>query len=489
VSPAADRTAAPATLDRSPVPWIALGSAASVVLVLTGVSVGSVPRVGPGFSWLGLPHSGSPLVTVLFYVALCLMVAAWLGVGVEARRGHLTTRRACLILAAWGLPLLLGPPLFSRDLYSYIAQGLLAHRGFDPYTAGPVALGPGALLRSVAHVWQATPAPFGPLFVTATRALAAVFGGALVAEVLAMRALELVGVGLMVYALPRLARRLGVDPGMALWLGVLSPLALYSFVSSGHNDALMLGLLLTGITVFLEGRPMVGLVLCALATMVKIPAAAGIVFLVAHQWGAAEGIKRWTAATKAVVVSVATITVVTVVSGLGWRWLSPSALRIPAELRILGSPTVSLGVFVSHALRLVHIPVDQHACVTVIQLVIGVAGLAGVGWLIANLRKLDLVRTIGIALIVIVLAGPTLWPWYFTWGLALLSATAAQRSKALAVVGALAMFMVAPGGAPTINGIDYIAVAVACIAGGRWLLRDRRWIDVIAPRRLAPRAS
>ena len=66
---------------------------------------------------------------------------------------------------------------------------------------------------------------------------------------------------------------------MALWLGALSPLALFSFVSSGHNDALMVGLLVAGVTLAVEGRLLAGLVLCALAATVKLPAAAAVVFL------------------------------------------------------------------------------------------------------------------------------------------------------------------------------------------------------------------
>ncbi|MGH9016265.1 MAG: polyprenol phosphomannose-dependent alpha 1,6 mannosyltransferase MptB, partial [Acidimicrobiales bacterium] len=122
--------------DRGLAPWITLGFAASVALVVSGASVGSVPRSFHGYSWFGLPRSGSPLLTVVFYLALILMVVAWLGVGAGARRGALTTGRASAVLAAWGLPLFLGPPLFSRDLYSYVAQGLIAHHGLDPYTVG-----------------------------------------------------------------------------------------------------------------------------------------------------------------------------------------------------------------------------------------------------------------------------------------------------------------------------------------------------------------
>jgi hypothetical protein len=491
LTPAPERTSAQVRVEKGLTPWIALGFVASLGLVLTGVSVGSIPRPGNGSSWLGLPRgvSPSPALTVIFYASLLLMVAAWLAVGVEARRRTLTTRRATLILGVWGLPLFLGPPLFSRDLYSYIGQGLLAHHGFNPYTVGPVALGKGPLLWSVAQVWRATPAPYGPLFVTLSRGIAAVFGNGLVAEVLAFRALELIGVALMVYSLPRLARHLGADPGIALWLGVLSPLALYSFISSGHNDALMLGLLLAGVTLALEKRPMAGVVLCALATMIKIPAAAGIVFIAAHQLASGSGSKRWATLAKTVVVPLATIVAVTLASGLGWKWIGPSALHIPTELRTLATPTVSIGVLVFHVLRLVDLPVKQYPCVTVTQWVCGFAALGAVAWLLARAPRLDLVRTLGIALIVVVLSGPTLWPWYLTWGIALLAATPAQRSKTLAAGAALAMFTVGPSGTPLLGGIEYLPVALACLMAGVWLYRHGRWMAVVAPPRLVPSAS
>ena len=63
--------------------------------------------------------------------------------------------------------------------------------------------------------------------------------------------------------LPRLARNLGRRPGVALWLAVLSPLALFSFIASGHNDALMLGLLVAGLTLASEDKPMAAVFVCA----------------------------------------------------------------------------------------------------------------------------------------------------------------------------------------------------------------------------------
>ena len=155
-------------------------------------------------------------------------VGAWLGLGRLARAGQLTIGRAWMVLAVWGVPLLLGPPLFSRDLFSYVGQGLLAHHGLNPYTVAPSALGHGPLLSGIASVWRDTTSPYGPLFVGLSKGVAAVAGGSLAAQVVAFRALELIGVVLVMVSLPRLARHLGTDPGLALWLGALSPCLLYT---------------------------------------------------------------------------------------------------------------------------------------------------------------------------------------------------------------------------------------------------------------------
>ena len=37
----------------------------------------------------------------------------------------------------WAVPLLVTPPLFSRDVYSYLAIGSMMREGFNPYDSGP----------------------------------------------------------------------------------------------------------------------------------------------------------------------------------------------------------------------------------------------------------------------------------------------------------------------------------------------------------------
>ena len=68
--------------------------------------------------------------------------------------------------------MLFSPPLFTRDVYSYLAQGALPLAGFDPYAVGPGG-DAGLFTDNVHYFWQDTPAPYGPLFILIAKAVAA----------------------------------------------------------------------------------------------------------------------------------------------------------------------------------------------------------------------------------------------------------------------------------------------------------------------------
>ncbi len=473
------KQAAPSTATAAMNLWTGVGTVGSIGIALLGSSIGAIPRPGADLYWFHVTGGGYWPAHVFFYIAVALLLGAWVGVGLEARRGVLSVGRAWMILALWGLPLFLGPPVFSRDIYSYVAQGLLAHHGLNPYHVAPSALGQGPLLSSIAGVWRNTASPYGPLFVMVSRATVTVSGGSLVSQILWFRAAELIGVGAIMVSLPRLSRRLGTDPGLALWLGALSPLALFSFIASGHNDALMVGLLVAGVTLAVEGRFSVGIALCAVAALIKVPAAVAIVFLAVVQFRAVAGTERWRVVLKAVLIPCVVIVGGTLVAGYGFTWLGPTALHVPTELRVLATPAVSLGVFFHAIVHGIGVPVSQSAVVTATQFVCGFLVVAGVVWLLWNVHRLDVVRAIGLALVLFVVGSPTLWPWYLTWGITLLAATTAQRSRVLAAVAALAMLVVGAGGSPMLNGIDYVVTAPLLLAGCVWFLWDRHWQTVV----------
>ncbi len=241
----------------------------------------------------------------------------------------------------------------------------------------------------------------------------------------------------------------------------------------------MVGLLVAGVMVATEGRLAVGVALCALAALIKLPAAVAIVFLAVVQFQAASVATRWRVVVTAVLVPCAVVIGGTLVAGYGWTWLSPTALHVPTELRVLATPAVSLGVFLHAIVHGIGIPVSRSVMVSAMQIVCGLLVAAGTLWLLWNATRLGVVRAIGLALVLIVVGSPTLWPWYLTWGVTLLAATTAQRSRGLAAVAGLAMLVVGAGGSPMLNGLAYVVTAPLLLGGCAWLLWDRHWQRVV----------
>ena len=74
---------------------------------------------------------------------------------------RLTRSQLDRTLLLWVIPLTVAPPMFSKDVYSYLAQSEITARGLDPYAIGPArALGVDHVLtRTVPNIWRDTPAP------------------------------------------------------------------------------------------------------------------------------------------------------------------------------------------------------------------------------------------------------------------------------------------------------------------------------------------
>ncbi len=104
--------------------------------------------------------------SVLLWGGVALMLAAWLWLGRSHRRQvdrSASTRWSPPPASGWPR-CLLSVPLFSRDTYSYLAQGALLRDGFDPYVVGPIE-NPNSLLDNVSPIWTTTTAPYGPAFI------------------------------------------------------------------------------------------------------------------------------------------------------------------------------------------------------------------------------------------------------------------------------------------------------------------------------------
>lgn len=454
--------------------WTALGLAGSLVTAY------AAPRAvpDPSVRWWYVPSTpaGHAVSLALVYVGMGALCVAWLGLG----RALPAPRALMAIALAWALPLALAPPLFSRDVYSYLAQGTILHLGHSPYTSPPqvlAGLGRHRVLAAVSPFWRGTTAPYGPLFLGLVSLIVGAVGQHLVAGVLLIRLVGLIGLALLAAAAPRLARALGTDARRALWLGVLSPLVLLELVAPAHNDLLMAGLLAAGVACALSGRPLAGIAVCALAATIKVPALAGVLFI-AVAWGRAERGRdaRLRFAAAAAAITVAVLAAVTAAVGTGPQWLSSSLFSTPAKVRLAITPATALGYTVASLLRDAGVATTGRGLEGALGVVAtGVAAAAGL-WLLYRVRVPRLVALLGIFLLIAAAAGPAAWPWYFIWGLALLAANrAAQRSAPLAAAIVVSVFVVKPDGIlilprPTAPAVLVVYLALAALA---WRLRRR----------------
>jgi hypothetical protein len=316
------------------------------------------------------------------------------------------------------------------------------------------------VLDAVSPFWRHTTAPYGPLFLWIVSWFT---GSSLVVGVLLTRALELVGFVLLAAFAPRLARSLGADPARAAWWVLLCPLVLLGLVAPAHNDLLMIGLLVAGISLAIERRLLVGVALCALAATIKLPAAAAIPFILV----AADD--RRTALT-GVVVAAVVLVAVSVISGLGLGWISSGVFSTPDKVRLAITPATAVGWTVAQV-----VPIGARGLESALG---GVAfGLSLVlgAVLLWRSRHENMVRNLGIALIAVAVCGPAAWPWYLTWGLVLLAACPGiQQSRALALAAVACALVVKADGilafplhtAPLFV-LLYIAVAAVWAARAR----------------------
>jgi len=208
------------------------------------------------------------------------------------------------------------------------------------------------------------------------------------------------------------------------------------------------------------------------------------VFLVADQWTRTGPVPDGPApdrpsrhgrlVAEAAAITVLVVAGVTVGAGLGWTWLGPTALHVPTELRVLITPLVVVGTFVHGLLHAVGVPVALSATITAVEGIGAVVAVGAILWMVLHPGDRDAVRLCGLALLVFVLLSPTLWPWYLTWGVTVLAATPAQRSRALAAVAGLAMLVVGAGGTPMLNGGSYWVTGPVLVAALAWYLWSGR---------------
>lgn len=417
--------------------FVRRGVVGSVLVLVGGLLVAVLPRSTPLVridlvADLRGDMLGRMLGLSLVMAGLGLLGASWLALCRHVAHSHDETESLGLVRfasLAWALPLLVAPPLFSRDGWSYAAQGALVRAGLSPYEHGPGDL-TGPVTSAVDPRWLDTPTPYGPLpLIFGDLAAGLTLQPWLL--VIAHRGLALVGLVLLAWAVPRLARWGGANPALATALVCASPLTVANGVAGLHNDLLMAGLMAAALVVAVEQGWAHGAAVAGLATAIKAPAAIVCVAIVLATLPPAAAVaRRLTRALATGAVAAGVVLALGAVRGLGIGWIEalsvPGTVATPLSVTTLlgqagdwligadGDPTRELFRFLG---SLVALAVAGHT------LLRGETGTARAG-----------VRAAAVTVGALVVLSPVVHLWYLLWALPFVAALALRRAHLTALI-------------------------------------------------------
>jgi hypothetical protein len=417
---------------------------------------------------------------LLVYGGLVLLLRVWIQLGKALRnRPGAPTKLLVGILVLWVIPMVLVAPMFSRDVFSYAAQGEMVSHHINPYIYGPFTLGSGPYVNPVDPLWGNTPAPYGPLFLIIDGFIASVTFHSATATVMVLRLLELASVALLAWCIPKLARSVGRDPGQAFVLAVLNPIVVLTLVNGAHNDAMMVALLVAGITAARLKHPVWGVILVALAAAVKAPAAIGILYIGWCWLGEGTPVRqRIRPVALAGLISAGVLAALTFISGLGLGWIGN--LATPGTVKSWAAPATGIGMGLTGLSHLVGFGGGGAGILSVTRM-IGLLVAAGLGfWLLKESDRIGPLKAMGLTLLMFVILGPVVQPWYLTWGLILLAPVAEGRTRTWVIIlSVISPFIGLPGGRellvqlfhadPIVLAITLLALLLFVVAPlGRW---------------------
>lgn len=408
--------------------WGQIGVAGLMVTgIVLSLSAAQTPRllpdsVRPVPGWLAgvFGHIGINLHLGGMIVVLGLMFLSY----VVAMRSaeHLSARAVLIGVAGLHAVMLLGPPLLSTDIFSYIAYGRIgAIYGANPYLHGPSAIPLDYVYPFVGWQWVTTPTTYGPLFTAISYAFAHV---GIAANVVAYKAIAAVSSLVIVVVVWKAARLRGVNPVKAVALVGLNPVIVVFGVGGGHNDLLMLAILVTAVYVLLLGRERTSGALIVAATAVKLTAGVLLPFALAESGGHRDGPRRRQA----------------VLTGFGIT----AALAAVFSFALFGTGTL-------HLLQNIQDAQDQggpHSLSGLVLAGLGLGRFTGAVnlvldacffvWLVWLVRRvwrgeLDWIRGAGWATVGLLVTAGLLQPWYVAWLVPLAALSRDRRLLATAI--------------------------------------------------------
>jgi Glycosyltransferase family 87 len=336
---------------------------------------------------------------------------------------QLSPRAVMIGIAGLNAVVLLAPPLFSTDVFSYVAYGRIgALYGTNPYLHGPTALQLDPLHSLIAARWVSTPTAYGPLFTALSYLLAPL---TIAWNVLAYKAIAAISTLVIVVVVWRAARLRGLNSVKAAALVGLNPVIVVYGVGGGHNDLLMLAIMVTGVYVLLQEKQRTSGALIVAASAVKLTAGLLLPFALAQSARRRVGSVGLRAALTGVALAVAVAGALSFAAfGTGPLHLLDTLHDVQAHGGVNSFPGVILTVL------------GLGSLVGPVGLVLDIALVVGIFWLVWRVWRgeLDWISGAGWATVGMLLTAGLLLPWYVGWLVPLAALSSDRRLFATSIV-------------------------------------------------------
>ncbi|MCJ7832558.1 MAG: glycosyltransferase 87 family protein [Actinobacteria bacterium] len=431
-----------------------------------------------------LSRDGLAAVAIVVLLTAC---AAFVWSSRVAWRGALSVRTVFWWAVVFNLAMLTVPLLMSRDVYSYAMYGKISglyHQ--NPYVSVPADFPDDPLLALTGPKWNDTPAVYGPMFSMLSAQVTSVVSD-IGDQIFFFRLLAVIA---SIATLMVIRRFVGqVAPTRTAFVLVLfgwNPVVLFHSVASGHNDILVALAVIGALWLVSRKHDVLAAVVLALGMSVKVTAALPLLLLVVAVYVRRSSGERLIASAKVVAAAAGTWLLFALpflqtsdptlgMANLAGHegWLAPSRLfrkTIENALRDVGLDTVA-----TLAAGLIRV---AFPAVLLYSLYLIVRRMTAAG---SSLTFQEQGAAWGWALLVLMLTGPVLLPWYIVWvlPLAFLFTDVPRRAVvALSVLLAMSEVVAEPLRSPKIwegmlIGVHYV-ITVGVFAVLVWLVRELR---------------
>ncbi|MGA0856761.1 MAG: polyprenol phosphomannose-dependent alpha 1,6 mannosyltransferase MptB [Candidatus Nanopelagicales bacterium] len=358
---------------------------------------------------------GILLGRIAIVIATGIIISQWLVLGSNIRKGIDNSHLQWRLFWIWTLPLVFAPAIFSRDVYSYIAQGRLVLAGLNPYVDG-VSVVPGWFHLGVDPLWATTPTPYGQLWILIEVGVTSLTPDSPYWSMVLFRVLSILAVVSMAIGILKLAHHFQVSSSLALWLSLTNPLTLFHLIGAAHNDSFMLALLIWAFYFSTKSNRSFAVLLVICAGLIKpIALLALVVVVLGPDLSLKQKFTRWLLAISA---AIALLSFIGVASSFGLEWIR--ALSAPGEVLTLLSPSSTFGYLLGLLTETFSIA-SIDVVLSIVRIAIFGAALVGIAIYLVQTRAQNIVRVGAYTFAIVVIASPVLQPWYVLWVLLLIS--------------------------------------------------------------------